>query len=163
MQIILDLDETLIHTSMDWLGRCPDFSFRLYSEIYHIYLRPGLFAFLKFLIRNFEVHIWTAADKTYARCILKRILGVYWYRKIHSFRHREHCKTWCRQHVKDLRLISSECLLIDDNPIHGYYKRKFYKNDISRNILACKPFEGNKHDTELSRLSRMLKYNCLNI
>ena len=35
--------------------------------------------------------------------------------------------------------------------------------DKQNGNLEFKPFDGNKHDTELSRLSRMLKYNCLNI
>ena len=85
--IILDLDETLIHSikttefiededNLELLGKFKDRTHNMDYE-YVVFERPNLQEFLDFLFKNFNVSVWTAANKDYAlfiieHCILSR-------------------------------------------------------------------------------------------
>jgi TFIIF-interacting CTD phosphatase-like protein len=74
MHIVLDLDETLIHTQIEKPLVC-DFNFTLSGVKYYSTKRPGLSNFLNFAFGHFEsVNIWTAATTEYAQKILEQIL-----------------------------------------------------------------------------------------
>lgn len=78
MLIILDIDETLIHTFSDKLNQNPDLehlpNFILEDKQYFVKLRPYVNDFLKYVFDNFEVAIWSAASLDYIEEIIK-ILG----------------------------------------------------------------------------------------
>jgi TFIIF-interacting CTD phosphatase-like protein len=82
VNIILDLDETLIHTivtnnkSAD-LDRRASFCFQFspQGQYYYVFKRPGLTSFMESVFKHFKkVGIWTAADRQYAKIIVKKIL-----------------------------------------------------------------------------------------
>jgi hypothetical protein len=82
VNLVLDLDETLIHTIQSDvprkdLERYADFSFQIgaNSPNFYVFKRPGLREFLETVFEKFKrVGIWTAADSLYAKAVLKRIL-----------------------------------------------------------------------------------------
>lgn len=82
VNVILDLDETLIRTVNvlpvidPELVKKVDFTFKLGGLHYYIIKRPGLDMFLDFLFKYFSVGIWTASNKDYAKNICKNILSV---------------------------------------------------------------------------------------
>ncbi len=80
INIIFDLDETLIHTldiTPDYVAeyaKSSDLYFKIDGNYYWIMKRPGLDLFLEFIFKYFNVGIWTAGEKEYAKEICKRIL-----------------------------------------------------------------------------------------
>ena len=67
--LVLDLDETLIHTTGASLGRAADFTFAGYD----VYRRPHLADFLAFAFATFDVGIWTAAGEDYAAKVVAEV------------------------------------------------------------------------------------------
>lgn len=67
--LVLDLDETLIHTTNEPLERDGDFRF----QTYHVYKRPHLESFLAFAFDTFDVGVWTSAGAIYAQWIVSAI------------------------------------------------------------------------------------------
>ena len=73
LTLVLDLDETLIHSSPT---ACPDADFSIPSEsqgqqsISYVRLRPGLAVFLQRISRLYEIVIYTASVESYARTII---------------------------------------------------------------------------------------------
>lgn len=80
MNIILDLDETLVSVTIKPL-RVFDFKFALADQMtgqpvtYYVLKRPNLDIFLKYIFKNFKsVAIWTAATRPYAVKVLQGIM-----------------------------------------------------------------------------------------
>jgi len=75
--LILDLDETLIHSilSGDMNITYDDYknSFPVLDGIYLTKSRPHLKTLLKYAFGNFKVAVWTAAEEDYGLAILKSI------------------------------------------------------------------------------------------
>ena len=160
--IILDLDETLIHTfedeeydEYDLMGKC-----RFKTTIYRteggkewIYLRPGLRDFLAYVRINFECILFTAAGDIYAQRMLD-IIDPHKHYFDHIL-HRDHCNTHKKggflTYSKGLRRLNrdpAKCIVIDDISAN-------WGKDI-HNLLPIKPFLGDKLDRELPRLANML-------
>ena len=80
--LILDLDETLINAlseeeqSMvrDFDERKNLFKYTNMDSYYSVFHRPGLQKFLKYIFKNFNVSIYTAASKDYALFIIEHII-----------------------------------------------------------------------------------------
>ena len=68
--IVLDIDETLLHSTYEDLNRDPDFFFKERR----VYLRPHLNEFMKYCFDNFDVAIWTSAKAVYAKYVLAKII-----------------------------------------------------------------------------------------
>jgi RNA polymerase II subunit A small phosphatase-like protein len=68
---VLDLDETLIHTTVHRPSPLID-SFRLLDGS-HLEMRPGLQSFMNYAIENFEVFAYTFAERGYAERIIRII------------------------------------------------------------------------------------------
>ncbi len=77
--IILDLDETLIHSVVlpipdFYLAQICDFSFQ-FGEFFYVFKRPGLDQFLQTVFTYYKyVGIWTAAEPNYAKEIIRNII-----------------------------------------------------------------------------------------
>lgn len=96
-KIILDLDNTLIN-SLD-----PDEFKKIPSEVkekfkiipmdnyYHVFERPYLQDFLTYLFDNFDVSVFTAADKDYAIFICENFIQTKKGRKLDYILYRDHC------------------------------------------------------------------------
>ena len=83
IKLVLDLDETLIHTIIlkeNILLNINEFPSENFSIIQLpnffglVFIRPYLFEFLKFIFNNFCVSIWTAGNTMYCKEVLKIIL-----------------------------------------------------------------------------------------
>jgi TFIIF-interacting CTD phosphatase-like protein len=80
MNIILDLDETLVSVTIKPL-RVFDFKFVLADQMtgqpvtYYVLKRPNLDIFLKYIFKHFKsVAVWTAATRPYAVKVLQGIM-----------------------------------------------------------------------------------------
>jgi len=102
----LDLDETLVHSTMDSSKHKPNNSITL--EIYwedklstvYVNLRPGIFDFLKKMTRIYEIVIFTASVSNYANPLIDQHLDKtnYGFHKLY----RENCTFKSGYYVKDL-------------------------------------------------------------
>ena len=120
--LVLDLDETLVHSDMVSQGNTDHiFKIRVNQEIYNIYVcyRPGLFNFLSFVCGAFEVVIFTASMKAYAEQVLKEIDPKYLLR--YKF-YREACFEIDGNYIKDLRLLGRNLkhVVIIDNSAQAF-------------------------------------------
>ena len=114
--LVLDLDETLIHTST-----FPPLSlvksFKISSNVTeYVYLRPGVAEFLDKVCSMFEVFIFTASTKNYADEILDQLCPQI--DKYHRF-YRDNCKFKSKKVKKDLSKFKrplSKVIMVDDNP-----------------------------------------------
>jgi Dullard-like phosphatase family protein len=111
--LVLDLDETLIHSS-----RFPPHSrvdaFRVGDPEFYVFKRPGLEEFLKFARDNFEVFIFTYGEERYAKPIIDHLMP--WLDDQHRL-YREACDGR-KGPSKDLRIFErarNRLILIDDS------------------------------------------------
>ncbi|GLU22804.1 hypothetical protein SLE2022_388520 [Rubroshorea leprosula] len=147
--IVLDLDETLIHSSPDRPPKSYDFVVRPEIEgktvTMHVLKRPGLDEFLKELSEKFEVVVFTAGLKPYASLVLDNLDPE---GKIFTHRlYREACKEIRGRYVKDLSELGrdlGEVVIVDDNP-------KSYSLQPG-NAIPMKAFVDNMEDRELEKL-----------
>lgn len=72
--LVLDLDETLIHSEpLHRALSVPEFP-EHYFENYIIYERPHLKEFMDWVSQRFTITIWTAASEAYAKFVVQEIL-----------------------------------------------------------------------------------------
>ena len=152
--LILDLDETLIHTTREWIGYSPDFTCEGHG---FIFIRPGFSEFIAEIRSYFDVAVWTAGTKDYLECVTSNL-----------FRNVNLSFAWCRDHcvvdtysngdplfLKELNKIERKgynlrnVLAIDDRP-------EALKN-YPDNLISIKPFYGDREDSELAELANYLK------
>jgi CTD small phosphatase-like protein 2 len=175
--IILDLDETLVHSDFDYHYRNSDSDFiqttgenaansnlneksqlEFHDTFFsddetgeeikiRFYVRPGLTQFLKNLTQNFQVGIFTAGIKEYAESVLK-ILDPN--NEIFSFNcFRESCIKVGRAYVKDLRIFEEHRSL--SNIVILDNNLYSFANQLSNGILI-NSFYQEAEDKELMNL-----------
>lgn len=158
--LILDIDNTLIfshylgaHYKFDipsafWTPNHPDI-FPIFDS-YKTKRRDGLKKFLDFCFKNFNVGIWTVADKEYAEVVLKNI-GIE-EDNLFLFKSREDCiyRPDIKQRLKPIDSLKEDVIVIDDKPHVIMAKKK----DV---ILPIKPYYGSDGDEELSRMIYVLE------
>jgi len=167
--LILDLDETLIHSGSNINIRISNPNYDLsnssdsnvnidsynqneYKEVFPVNIRPGLDNFLKFASKHFELGIFTASSKDYADNILELIDP---YNDIFSFRlYRNSCinfkSIFC---IKPISLIENRTLddiIIVDNNIMSFC-------DNLSNGYLIPSFYSDKADNELEKLEKYLE------
>lgn len=154
--LILDLDETLIHSDFDSNYPTHDhvvsFTYEDQEVMVPIILRPGLMHFLENIAEVFEVFVFTASKREYADAILdfldpeNRIFKRRFYR--------EHCiNIRNRIFVKDLRVFVNrklENIILVDNSLYSF------SNQLSNGILI-NSFYNDKEDRELFNLFNYLQ------
>jgi RNA polymerase II subunit A small phosphatase-like protein len=152
--LILDLDETLIHSASDPLARPCDFR----TRYYHVYVRPGLAPFLDFCLQEFQVAIWTAGSEGYAQEIVSRLvpaparLAFLWSADRCTMR-RDPETGWpsIRKNLRKVRKLGyalERVLMVDDSPEN---LAQNYGNHIH-----VTPYEGDAADAELPLLQEYL-------
>lgn len=162
MNIILDLDETLIHAHNNpTLGG--DFMLRLSGNIYYIKKRPGLSNFLEFIYKEFNtVSYWTAGTAQYAQLILSNILTrgqqlktVIVYSRTHLEMHpsggyfKPLNKIFQTHLAKKFNILKSNTIMIDDSG-HNFL------GNVG-NGLIIPAFTGQSNDKSLSQLILVLR------
>lgn len=153
--LILDLDETLIHSSETKLAiRPPDFA----TTSYYVYKRPHLEAFLTFCKENFKVAVWTSSSEGYADVIVKNIfpenypLEFVWARRRCT---RYFCpERYEFEHLKNLWKIKrkgfllEQTIMLDDTPLK-------LKNSYG-NLVCIPEYLGEIEDKSLKYLMSYL-------
>eukprot|EP00830_Metopus_es_P012847 TRINITY_DN2980_c0_g1_i1.p1 TRINITY_DN2980_c0_g1~~TRINITY_DN2980_c0_g1_i1.p1 ORF type:complete len:259 (-),score=23.84 TRINITY_DN2980_c0_g1_i1:11-787(-) len=150
--LVLDLDETLISSScQEPLNYQHSFQLKEEAESYTVFVsvRPFVTDFLEFASNNFEVVVFTAAEKTYADHIINFIDPLKKYIKHRLYR--DSCLPSGGAFVKDLNVLGRDLskTIIVDNAIHSFgYQLE--------NGILIKNYEGGNTDTALLALTEVL-------
>jgi CTD small phosphatase-like protein 2 len=161
--IILDLDETLVHSDIDFLLKEKNINYDtvLYFDTEEekniplpLIIRPGLYEFLDYASQNFNLIIFTASDQQYADTIINYIEKDKKYFKMRLYRN--HCIfIEPGLYIKDLRIFSSqrklEDIIIIDNSLFSF------SNQLNNGILITSFFD-DKNDTFLDNVKDYLEY-----
>ena len=150
--LVLDLDETLVHSSFEFL---PDADLILPVEVagisqdVYVRKRPGLDEFLRFVGEHYEVGVFTASVIKYADAVLDRIdpLKVVRWRLFRE----SCCQTSEGFYVKDLGCLGrqlEDTIIIDNSP-HSYL---FHPE----NAIGIKSFVDDRKDDHLIQLMPFL-------
>ncbi|GJN92362.1 hypothetical protein Rhopal_005392-T1 [Rhodotorula paludigena] len=145
--LVLDLDETLVHSSFKMVHQA-DYvvPVEIENQFHNVYVikRPGVDTFLKAMGDIYEVVVFTASLSKYADPVLDQ-LDVHRVVKHRLFR--ESCYNNKGNYVKDLSQLGrpiSECIIIDNSPA-SYV---FHPN----NAVPISSWFNDPHDTELTDL-----------
>lgn len=149
--IILDLDETLVHASMEPPLRVNvDFTVRIKIEgvvtPMYVVKRPGVTEFLDRIGKSYRVAVFTAGLPEYASQVLDKLDKN---RVISQRLYRDLCTEMNGRYAKDLSLVArrdlGSVLLVDDNP--------FSYSLQPDNGVHIKPFVDDMEDQELMKLA----------
>ncbi|KAJ3389744.1 hypothetical protein HDU84_008339 [Entophlyctis sp. JEL0112] len=149
--LVLDLDETLVHSSFKPV---PDADYIIpiliegnYHNVY-VLKRPHVDDFLENMEKHFELAVFTASVSNYADPVLDLLDSK---RVIQHRLYREHCVQVNSNYVKDLSVLGrpiEECIIIDNNPMA-------YALQPS-NAIACATWYDDTEDDELLELQPFL-------
>ena len=133
--LILDLDETLIsavseeeYNPKKYDKKKAKFRFKCMDSYYIVFYRPGLDKFLRYIFKNFNVSIFTAASKDYALFIIENIVLEQKDRELDYIFFSYHCdiSKKIKNGIKDLSILwdvykldgynKYNTIIIDDNP-----------------------------------------------
>ena len=152
--LILDLDETLVHSAFTPFSRKSDLmltiNFEGENRLLYVLKRPHVDEFLKELSNLYEIIIFTASISEYANPLLD-LLDKQNYVKYRLFR--EHCTFDNGIYIKDLKIIDrklNNMIIIDNNPLS-------YDNNVENGIPILSWYE-DMNDNELLKLIPILKY-----
>lgn len=153
--IILDLDETLIHSDLECKYICHDYYLETESGVIPINFRPYLDVFLNFCIQHFEIIIYTASCKEYADPILNIIEKDKKYFKYRLYR--EDCISYYNFFFKDLSIFDRKenDLVIIDNCLFSF---SYY---LTNGILITSYYNDNE-DSDLLSITEFLEKNIVN-
>lgn len=149
--LVLDLDETLVHSSFKPTER-PDYivPVEIESTIHQVYVgkRPGVNEFLCEMAKHYEIVVYTASLSKYADPLLDQLdpQGLIQHRLF-----REHCVQYEGNYVKDLSLIDrdiSSIIIIDNSPMSYLFH--------PQNAIGCSSFIEDMTDNELHSIARFL-------
>lgn len=149
--LVLDLDETLVHSSFK-LIHSPDFvvPVEIENQVHNVYVikRPGVDAFMKRMGELYEVVVFTASLSKYADPVLDH-LDIH--RVVEHRLFRESCYNHRGNYVKDLSQLGrpiGDTIIIDNSPA-SYI---FHPN----NAVPVSSWFNDPHDTELTDLQGFL-------
>jgi TFIIF-interacting CTD phosphatase-like protein len=153
--LVLDLDETLLHSTMFHVGRSPDFELGLAQA----YLRPGLRQFMAFALDWFETGIWTGSTRDYTMSAIAGFvkepdrLSFVWTREQCSIR--TDPTTGEQYRTKDLsRVIAAghnvESIIVVDDDLRPW-------GEYQDNVVLVEKYRGETDDRELVLLLSYLE------
>lgn len=153
--LVLDLDETLIHSDLDLKYSCHDHYLKVTEEReVAVNIRPHLVMFLNDISEHFELIIYTASNSNYADPIIDFIEKD---RKYFKYRfYREHCYVYEGIYIKDLTLFDKpldKVVLVDNNLLSFPYW-------LSNSILISS-FYNDDNDIDLINLSEFMIENIV--
>lgn len=149
--LVLDLDETLVHSSFKPLANA-DFIIpvEIENQTHNVYVlkRPGVDEFLRVMGEHFEVVIFTASLAKYADPLLD-LLDIH--KVIRHRLFRESCIYHQGNYVKDLSRLGRDLkgtLIIDNSPFAYMFHPE--------NAIAVSSWVGSTEDTELTDMIELL-------
>ena len=152
--LILDLDETLVHSSMRPFQRCADITLPINYNGKNIFIyvlrRPYLDKFLEEMSLIYDIIIFTASLADYSEPLLDIIDK----KNVIKLRlNRSHCRHYQNIYIKDLQIINrnlKDMIIVDNNP-ESYLMNK-------ENAIPILTWEDDVYDKELLKLIPVLKY-----
>jgi len=150
--IILDIDETLIHSCDEWIGRKPDFI----AANKMIFVRPYAKELINSLKSQYKLAVWSAAYGQYLHEIIDFLFGsskqleFIWDRtKCELLSNLEHCEYFSKNlsKIKALGWSEEQFVIIDDRPEN-------ITNNNYNNVIPVKPYYGAVDDQELNQLKK---------
>lgn len=166
LNIVLDLDETLIHSSTR-KPKTYDFIIDLKDDRpYYVKKRPKLEKFLSYIFKKYKtVSVWTAATHDYAIKVIENIFTAEQRKMLKFFHTRRHTRGGTKpleiifnsDEAKNLGIQSNNTIIIDDKPDVVYHN--------PGNGIIIPAWSGSPRDTYLMKLiivlNGILKYKCL--
>ena len=161
--LVLDLDETLVHTNTHFdsgEGILPP-ELRLdvetnsrggKSRIFYVRIRPYLSEFLKEISELFEVVVFTASEKSYADPIVASIFNEAGCEIPRQCYYRPSCDQITGMHIKDLNKVRndlSKVILLDNSVSAAAYQ--------PTNLMTISSWYGAADDTELLDTLELLR------
>lgn len=150
--LVLDLDETLVHSTLDGSIECSDFVFPVslgnITHIVGVRKRPHLHTFLKRMARLFDIVVFTASQQIYAEQLLDIVdpNGEYIRHRIY----RDSCVVWEGNYLKDLTVLGRDLahtIIVDNSPQafgfqleNGVPIESWYDDDDDIELLRLIPF-----------------------
>lgn len=157
MTLVLDLDETLVHSSFDTCSADIIMPITIDGENHTVYVRkrPHVEYFLRKCCELFEVVVWTASLSVYASPVIDQLLAQAARSDSSSNRgamaahklFREHCTEHMGGFVKDLRNLGRSLdttVIIDNSPSAALLQ--------PRNLLDITSWYEDPQDRELLKL-----------
>ena len=149
--LVLDLDNTLIHTTRISTKR-ESFSFFADKKRFYVHCRPGLKDFLKQMSECYEIFFFTASKREYGEKIIQEIAP--FVSTQNCFFH-DSCVQTAGYSVKDLRRIDrplNRCILVDDIKGCGLFQ--------PQNVVCVQPWNGESSDKVLPTELGPLLLSC---
>ncbi|CAN6444662.1 unnamed protein product [Victoria cruziana] len=148
--VVLDLDETLVHSTSDQPPEKYDFIVRPVIDgaalTFYVVKRPGVDELLEEIGKDYEIVVFTAALMEYASLVLDRLDS----KGLISHRlYRDSCKEVEGRLVKDLSRLGRDLrrvVIVDDNPNSYLFHPE--------NAIPVNPFIDDLSDGELRRLGK---------
>jgi len=156
--LVLDLDETLVHSSFQPIECSFNIPIELDGTQYGVYVlkRPFVDEFIAECAKYYELVVFTASLSEYANPVIDT-LDKNGYIKHRLFR--ESCVFHEEQvYVKDLSRLGrnlKECIIIDNSPLSYLFH--------PTNAIGCTSWFGDKQDTELKDLLPVLRGQLLQV
>ncbi|KAI1795714.1 NIF-domain-containing protein [Ganoderma leucocontextum] len=153
--LVLDLDETLVHSSLKAVPS-PDYIVPVEIEAYwhnfHVLKRPGVDEFLRRMGEIYEVVVFTASLSKYADPVLDRLDP---YQSVAHRLFRESCYNHKGNYVKDLSQLGrpvKDTIILDNSPASYIFH--------PHNAVPVSSWFNDPHDTELTDLCPFLADLC---
>ena len=152
--LILDLDETLVHSAFKPFFIKSDINLSInvdgINHLVHVLKRPFVDEFLQRMSKFYELVIFTASISNYANPLLDRLDK---FRLITHRLFREHCVSNNGLFIKDLRKLGRDLknmIIIDNNPISYAVNQD--------NGIPILTWHYDKNDNELMKLIPILEF-----
>ena len=152
--LILDLDETLVHSAFKPFFIKSDINLSInvdgINHLVHVLKRPFVDEFLQRMSKFYEIVIFTASISNYANPLLDKLdkFNLISYRLF-----REHCVSNRGLYIKDLSKLGrnlKDMIIIDNNPV------SYAENE--ENGIPILTWHYDKNDNELIRLIPILEF-----
>lgn len=158
--LILDLDETLVHSDIQEEFNDHDFEAEIETESdlttkLKVLVRPHTTEFLEYASKKFNLLLFTAGVKSYVDSIMKFIDPKDTYFKLKLYR--DSCLEYNSFFIKDLNILSTfglKDMILVDNCIFSFSRNL-------RNGVLVSSFYSNKEDIELLDLKDYLENSLL--